>query len=771
MLNFAKIRKGAILSAFLTVLMVLTQIPFVASATFYEDYTGNYIIYEGAAAELDNIKYTAGGVKGTDFTVDIAPNATRYSNAISLKAHKLKANGWAEFSAKDAISIAGSVGIAMYVKLPNATYTSINFRMIDTDDQGVWGNFSAMPVDCKVTYVDPDNISNPIVKYEVPGASMPGWEGFIFVEFAELDENTDVNTNWDPANWNSNLAHIAISPYFDNHTSVAGTFYFDNIGFYKDVDSYIALANSKALANEVVFDGSSVNAFVNGCGNYYDNPGSGSQTDTGTAVQLSDFELQTVANPLGYGNAVSFKIPREGADGYLRLPIDEKAALANGKVRGLALYCELPDIDNPFIVELENVGVASAGIGVPEGCKITYISNDGIVTVKENSYPGSGMAGFKGFMFIDGAATYNHEQGLWSNFISGVISISDVQVRISTWHIGSAWAGKTYVIDNIGFYSDIQVYLDLLAKTQLTDNKVEKIAFTGDSISGVMLDTPTTVGQSFEQAGSDSTVYGSSISFYNTATGANCTGGVMFPLSGAVSTPAAGEYVFNKFDLSDANGIAFYLKVPERETTNMEIDILDMRWGDNTEGGFKGDANCRIADNPNITYYPLSGSSFTRNDITLSNIKGFEGFVFISFSEFSRWNYPLSNTSSFNYYDLNNLAIRFSPWLADGSSDVYKQIYISNIGFYSSPDNYMKAVRANAGIGEGKKGDITGDGTIDSADATQITRYYNGKTSMINASNPTMMMIADITGDGTIDSADATQITRFYNGKTSMLSN
>ena len=76
-------------------------------------------------------------------------------------------------------------------------------------------------------------------------------------------------------------------------------------------------------------------------------------------------------------------------------------------------------------------------------------------------------------------------------------------------------------------------------------------------------------------------------------------------------------------------------------------------------------------------------------------------------------------------------------------------------------------------------GDITGDGDIGSADATQINRYYNGKTSMFTAESLSendrayLLKVGNIVilNDPThteIGSADATQINRYYNGKTSV---
>ena len=60
-----------------------------------------------------------------------------------------------------------------------------------------------------------------------------------------------------------------------------------------------------------------------------------------------------------------------------------------------------------------------------------------------------------------------------------------------------------------------------------------------------------------------------------------------------------------------------------------------------------------------------------------------------------------------------------------------------------------------------KRGDISGDGTIDSADAMQILRADVGKADVSELE----MIAGDITGDGIVNSADAMQILRFDVGK------
>lgn len=69
-------------------------------------------------------------------------------------------------------------------------------------------------------------------------------------------------------------------------------------------------------------------------------------------------------------------------------------------------------------------------------------------------------------------------------------------------------------------------------------------------------------------------------------------------------------------------------------------------------------------------------------------------------------------------------------------------------------------------------GDINNDNSITAADATQILRYVNGKTSAFdNMTEEERIARADVTGDESITAADATQILRHVNGKTSAFDN
>ena len=72
-----------------------------------------------------------------------------------------------------------------------------------------------------------------------------------------------------------------------------------------------------------------------------------------------------------------------------------------------------------------------------------------------------------------------------------------------------------------------------------------------------------------------------------------------------------------------------------------------------------------------------------------------------------------------------------------------------------------------------RMGDVNHDGEVDALDATQITRYSNGKSSIFGSTSDTELEAArlkagDVNGDGEVDALDATQITRYSNGKPSI---
>ncbi len=68
------------------------------------------------------------------------------------------------------------------------------------------------------------------------------------------------------------------------------------------------------------------------------------------------------------------------------------------------------------------------------------------------------------------------------------------------------------------------------------------------------------------------------------------------------------------------------------------------------------------------------------------------------------------------------------------------------------------------------KGDANLSGDVSAADATQILRYVNGKTSAIDSmTEDERLRVCDVNGDNDITAQDATQILRHVNGKSSVL--
>ncbi len=71
-----------------------------------------------------------------------------------------------------------------------------------------------------------------------------------------------------------------------------------------------------------------------------------------------------------------------------------------------------------------------------------------------------------------------------------------------------------------------------------------------------------------------------------------------------------------------------------------------------------------------------------------------------------------------------------------------------------------------------KKGDANLSGDVSAADATQILRYVNGKTSAIDSmTEDERLRVCDVNGDNDITAQDATQILRHVNGKSSVFDN
>lgn len=72
-------------------------------------------------------------------------------------------------------------------------------------------------------------------------------------------------------------------------------------------------------------------------------------------------------------------------------------------------------------------------------------------------------------------------------------------------------------------------------------------------------------------------------------------------------------------------------------------------------------------------------------------------------------------------------------------------------------------------------GDVTGEGSITTADVTQIKRYINGKTSKFDQGDAEikayLLKVANVTTADSLTTADVTQIKRYINGKSSIFDN
>lgn len=743
MIKSKTIRIGAIISVFLALMIVLTQIPIinfgnpielnVLAADTDPNNNGNTIVYDGGSYNLDF--FTVTGLEGNplEFSYESVENVSRYQNAIAVKANSLKPYGWLEMDAINDVNnnyIANAIGVAMYVKLPKTTEAKVNFRMVNTTESGVWKRWNSLPSNVKVTYVDPDDPTNHIVKYEIPGTSMPGFEGFIFIEF---DQMTWAATQTDANKWTKNNVivnngaegetRIAISPFWNNTSANGETFYFDNIGFYADINGYINFINKYALGTQVVIGDNIMDngVFINrDLRNYYYHNGS-EWVNTGTQVQLSDFNPTKVTDSI-IRTAHKITMPNQTVDGNIGyLPKASDVSISINKAYGVALYVELPeDAEGSFQFEPivmnknDNGTIAVAGMGGTAGCKTVYVHLDGTVETVTDRYPGSGMAGFKGFMFIYGEQTYNStaNNNNWAAFKNAVNQGNGrVAFQLSGWRDASFY-GKEYIIGAVGFFSDVQAYLDVVKKNYIIptaeglDINSDVIGFSGadafESVAsndyGFRTDMVATTEVALEKADENSTAFGSSVAFWNTAAGG--TGGALFPLPSLKHESTGDTMSIYEYSLSDSTGLAFYIKIPDRIQTNMFVDIIDSRL-DGFNGTYFAATPISYAD---ITYYPIDGEPFKSqpNEVILENKQGFEGFVFIPFTEFS---HPHSNTP---LYDENGnktqwidgiqnefLSVRFRPFVyldggdVENSSDIGKKFYVSNIGFYSSPEGYI----------------------------------------------------------------------------------
>lgn len=581
------IRRGTAVLLVLCMLLGLMQTMIFASGT---ETKGNYVFNHGDTSNVTNY-----GGKG--HTISSALNATRFGEAISIAANTTKGKGWVRVPATvpSDFDFQATAGIACYVKFPTGvSATNVSIRLINK----TWTKYFEVGTDIELTLVDTDG-KRSTVKQAIAFENMQGFEGYVFIPYEALSSKKPASVS--SKDLNSTAWNIEISTYTENSDRVNVPFCFDEIGYYADIDEYIALSESSLndvnyVFNSGVADGVKI---VNGDGH--------------NAVVTKDVSV--------FGDALNIYPTATKATGWAQIEAKVKeSGFDFASTQGIAMYVKLPAGGKNTNINLRLIKKDWSGEYYQIGLNklLTFITLDGVnqtVTTKTQYLPLEDLQGFEGFVFIpyealtDGnAATVN----------KSLLNSSDWAVEISLYYDDPSCIGLSYYFDEIGFYNDAKGYVNeilgkIIDKNEIVNNG-DASKIKADGITAQLAETATQYGNGIALSG-----------------------------NGSATLPVE---VSDLLDVSLTEGIAVYAKLPAAFGEGAGIGITD------------GSKDYLVGKDNKVILIAADGSYKTAK-WNNESVAGYEGFIFIPYSSLGgnvkaqdlksgSWSFKFSNIGQAN---------------------------------------------------------------------------------------------------------------------------
>lgn len=557
-------RKGIALLLTLCVLFGVTQIIITAENLATK---GNYVFNHG-----DTSNVTLFGGKG--HTVDSAEGATAFGEAVSVAANTVNGSGWVRIPAAvpSDFDFSATKGIAFYVKFPkDVSTTNISVRLINK----TWSKYFEIGTDVELTLVDTERNKSK-VKCALPFENMQGYEGYVFVPYDALTSRRPSSvsvSDLNAANWN-----VEISLYTQNPDRVNVPFLFDQVGYYSDVDEYVALSDSFLTdANYIFNSGDDAEVrIVGGTGH--------------TAVTAENISM--------LGDALNIYPNKTEADGWVQIPADiQDKNFDFEATQGIAMYVKLPvggDNTNFTVRLIKKDWSEYYSIGLNK--LLTFVTLSGTkpnIISKTQYLPLENMQGFEGFVFIPYEALSDGSGPVDKNKLNR----SDWAVEISLYYTQSSCIGLNYYFDEIGYYNDVKGYVNKALGDIIKGNEIIN---SGD-VSSVICEGALTA-----EIAASATEYGGGILLSSTG-------------AGSVSVPVK---TGNSLVTGSTSGIAAYVKLPSVLSANLKVGLVRGKDGYYAETG---------AD---IVLMPSDGS-YKSAKYSSESLAGYEGFVFIPYTSLS----------------------------------------------------------------------------------------------------------------------------------------
>ena len=589
----------------------------------------NRILYDGSTVEGIH------RMGGMDVEYAVREGAGYYGDALAINPTKMLGSGWAALPLSGAgeLDFAAAKGIAMYVKIPAVTQTNFSIRLIDEG----WSTWAEIGNSAELTYVSLDGTVQTKTQ-EPPFADMQGFEGFVFIPYEALSAGSTpgraITEHMQADGWN-----IEFGYYKRNADEIGPDYLYDCIGFYSDIDAYIALARDQIPGpNQILYDGSTVEGIHRMGG--------------------MDVEYAVREGAGYYGDALAINPTKMLGSGWAALPLSGAGELDFAAAKGIAMYVKIPAVTQTnFSIRLIDEGWSTwAEIG--NSAELTYVSLDGTVQTKTQEPPFADMQGFEGFVFIPyealsagstpGRAITEHMQADGWNIEFGYYKRNADEI------------GPDYLYDCIGFYSDIDAYI---AAADAANDRTNPVLYDGASVKGIAHKGGADVSWSVVK---DASSHGSALAINPTKTMGS--GWAALSLAGAAGV-----------DFSALSGIAMYVKIPDVTQTNFMIRLIDDGWTTWAE----------VGDSAELTYVSLDGTVETKTQAPpFADMQGFEGFVFIPYESLTAGSTPGRAITEHMQAAGWNIEIGYYKRNED---EIGPNYLYDNIGLYTDIEGYIAA--------------------------------------------------------------------------------
>lgn len=341
-------------------------------------------------------------------------------------------------------------------------------------------------------------------------------------------------------------------------------------------------------------------------------------------------------------------------------------------------------------------------------------------------YPIANKPFYEGFVFIPFTTmgrTWGGGIGITSENLT---DYERYELRINIANTAEALLGKSYIIDEIGFYTDPLAYVEYVEEQSANRNYAEPIELVAND-------------------GTNARYWSDLNDAFTVTQKATADTGIGYNLYSGGPNP---NYYWAHFDMpkgdndvSATSGIAFYVEIPEdldncRMQVRLHINDYEKFYNDPIANKmYYVEAGSDVVEEQTIQpgYFPFEGK------------KGFKGWFFLPYGGMQK-NGDTTNAAAVNAAR----EFRISVCVISGESADHNRNYvIDQVGYYSNPLDYIAT--ATAGYVDG---DADGDGSIGATDLTVSRKAILGAVALTDK----LFFAADFNKDGVIDVCDLVRL-------------